>query len=101
MKCRRREVAIDLWRSRDDDEIGVVRIKSQNQDVFCMREHFHLGLPGRVVLVFAPALVALVLASCSGSSPSSMPANPGGGPTTPGNPVGSNLTLISSDPYSV
>jgi hypothetical protein len=66
-----------------------------------MREHFHLGLPGRVVLVFAPALVALVLASCSGSSPSSMPANPGGGPTTPGNPVGSNLTLVSSDPYSV
>ena len=43
-------------------------------------------------------LLALPLAACSGSSPSSTTTTT---PTQPGNPVGANLTLISSDPYTV
>lgn len=48
-------------------------------------------------------LLSLVLASCSGSPSSSTTSlNQGGsGGTTPGNPVGANLTLISSDPYTI
>ena len=39
------------------------------------------------------------MAGCSGSSSSSSPPPPP--VTTPGNPVGSNLTQVSSDPYAV
>ena len=44
--------------------------------------------------------LTLGLAACSGSSSSSS-SNQGGGSTTPANPVGPNLTLVSSDPFSV
>ncbi len=43
----------------------------------------------------------LGLAGCSGSPSSSSSFNQGGGSTTPSNPVGPNLTLVSSDPFSV
>jgi len=42
--------------------------------------------------------ISLALAGCSGSSPSSTTIPP---VTPPGNPVGSNLTQISSDPYTI
>ncbi|HKT89806.1 MAG TPA: sialidase family protein, partial [Candidatus Sulfotelmatobacter sp.] len=52
---------------------------------------------------FAAALLVtlftLFWAACSGSSSSSSLLSPP--PPPPGNPVGSNLTQISSDPYSV
>src|ERR1700757_872734 len=43
------------------------------------------------------AALALLLAGCSGSSPSTSFTT---GPTQPGNPVGANLTQVSSDPYT-
>jgi hypothetical protein len=43
------------------------------------------------------ALWTLALAGCSGSSPSSSSLTP----TLPANPVGSNLTQVGSDPYTV
>ena len=48
-------------------------------------------------------LLSLALVSCSGSSSSSTTSlnQGGGGGPTPGNPVGANLTLISSDPYTI
>jgi len=51
-----------------------------------------------IVLAFV-----LALAGCSGSGSSSTSFNQGGGntPPPPGNPVGSNLTQISSDPFTV
>src|SRR5579864_8404320 len=45
---------------------------------------------------FLLALSTLTLAGCSGSSSSTAPV-----PTQPGNPVGPNLTQISSDPFTV
>lgn len=45
--------------------------------------------------------LTLSLAGCSGSSSSSSSFNQGGGSTTPSNPVGPNLTLVSSDPFNV
>src|SRR5437763_15270554 len=45
------------------------------------------------------AALTLWIAGCSGSSSSSTSQNQGGG-STPGNPVGSNLTQISSDPFT-
>ena len=48
---------------------------------------------------FLVCLLTLVWTACSGSpSTSSLTSTP---PPPPGNPVGSNLTQISSDPYSV
>jgi len=49
----------------------------------------------RAVSVSVPAILTLVLAACAGSSSTSTPTTP------PGNPVGANLTKISSDPYTV
>ena len=51
-------------------------------------------VPGAIL-----ALLTLALAGCSGSSSSTstQPTQP----TQPGNPVGANLTQISSDPYTV
>ncbi len=48
-------------------------------------------------------LLCVVLVACSGSSSSSTTSlnQGGGGGTGQGNPVGANLTLISSDPYTV
>jgi hypothetical protein len=43
------------------------------------------------------AAFALALGACSGSSPSPVSVPP----TQPGNPVGANLTQISSDPFTV
>src|SRR5579872_161872 len=56
-----------------------------------------------VISSFVLLSLSLVLASCSGSPSSSTTSlNQGGaGSTTPGNPVGPNLVLISSDPYTV
>lgn len=48
--------------------------------------------------VFVLTLLSLVWTACSGSPSSSSLSSP---PPPPGNPVGSNLTQISSDPYSV
>src|ERR1700686_5378471 len=45
---------------------------------------------------FLLALCTLTLAGCSGSSPSTPSV-----PTQPGNPVGANLTQISSDPFTI
>src|SRR5215472_12239995 len=49
------------------------------------------------------AILALVLglAGCSGSFSSSSFGNGSGSGSQPGNPVGSNLTQISSDPYTI
>jgi hypothetical protein len=58
-------------------------------------------LSSEVVLTCVPILLSIILISCSGSSSSNTSLNQGGGSTTPGNPVGPNLTLISSDPYTV
>jgi hypothetical protein len=55
---------------------------------------------GRTILSSVLALT-LGLAGCSGSSSSTPPSNQGGGSTPPSNPVGPNLTLISSDSFSV
>src|SRR5271168_4796739 len=43
------------------------------------------------------AAFALALGSCSGSSPAPVTVPP----TQPGNPVGANLTEVSSDPFTV
>ena len=51
----------------------------------------------RTVVVCFLALWTLALAGCSGSSPSASSSTP----TQPANPVGSNLTQVSSDPYTV
>src|SRR5579872_6443972 len=60
-------------------------------------------LSASVISSFVLLSLSLVLASCSGSPSSSTTSlNQGGaGSTTPGNPVGPNLVLISSDPYTV
>ena len=58
------------------------------------------SLHRQVVVSFLLALT-LGLSGCSGSSSSSVPPNQGGGSTPPANPVGPNLTLISSDPFTV
>ncbi len=58
-------------------------------DVFCRRTMAGLLL----------ALWTIALAGCSGSSPSSSSSTPP--PAPPGNPVGANLTQVSSDPYNV
>lgn len=55
-------------------------------DVFCRRT------PGACLL----AVLIVGLLSCSGSSPTSSSSQ-----KPPGNPVGANLTQVSSDPYSV
>jgi hypothetical protein len=56
---------------------------------------------GRTILSSVLAL-ALGLAGCSGPSSSHPTLNQGGGsPPPPPNPVGSNLTLVSSDPFGV
>jgi hypothetical protein len=52
---------------------------------------------GRAVSSIALALLTLAWAGCSGSSSSS----PTSTVTPPGNPVGPNLTEVSSDPYSI
>src|ERR1035438_1548520 len=54
-------------------------------DVFCRR----------AVVASLYSLLTLTLASCSGSSSSTPPITP------PGNPVGPNLTLVSSDSFTV
>ena len=53
---------------------------------------------GRAIGAAAVALLALGLAGCSGSSSSSPTTST---VTQPGNPVGPDLTEISSDPYTV
>jgi hypothetical protein len=58
------------------------------------------ALRGRTILSSVLALT-LGFAGCSGSSSTPPPTNQGGGSTPPPNPVGANLTLISSDPFSV
>lgn len=53
------------------------------------------------LLAFSALALSAVLAGCSGSS-SAPPVNQGGGGSTPpANPIGSNLTQISSDPFTV
>lgn len=96
-------MTIDLCRSGNDDETGVVEDSvSPNQDLLYMPKRSHVCLVRRVIPTLALLLLSLVLPSCSGSSSSSSTSlNQGGGGTTPGNPVGANLTLISSDPYTV
>lgn len=67
-----------------------------------MPKHSCVCLTARVMVSFAVFLQLLLLPSCSGSSSSSATSlNQGGGGTTPGNPVGPNLILLSSDPYTV
>jgi len=51
--------------------------------------------PGKAILSFLVAILALSFAGCSGSS-----SSPTSSTQPPTNPVGSNLTLISSDPYT-
>lgn len=50
--------------------------------------------------VCAILAITLMLAGCSGSSPTTTTITPPP-PPPPGNPVGANLTQISSDPYTV
>ena len=52
----------------------------------------------RAISALAVVCLVLALAACSGSSPSSSFSGSGG--TTPGNPVGANLTLVSTDPFT-
>ena len=52
-------------------------------------------LGARTIAVLVPLLVTLALAGCSGSS------SPPVTVTQPGNPVGPNLTQVSSDPYTI
>ena len=59
-------------------------------------ETFH----GRKILSSVLALT-LGLTGCSGSSSSHPSSNQGGGSTPPANPVGPQLTLISSDPFHI
>jgi len=64
--------------------------------------HIHIkdfGPHSRRWTVLAVFAFTLALAGCSGSSSSS--SSPLPPVTTPGNPVGSNLTQVSSDPYTV
>jgi hypothetical protein len=56
-------------------------------DVFC----------SRTAVIFFLVLSMLALAGCSGSSSPSSSSTP----TQPGNPVGANLTQVSSDPYTI
>lgn len=49
----------------------------------------------RAITASLLGLFTLALAGCSGSSPASITVTP------PGNPVGANLTQVSSDPYTV
>ena len=51
----------------------------------------------RTGFAFFLALWTLALIGCSGSSSPSTPSSP----TPPGNPVGANLTQVSSDPYTI
>ena len=51
----------------------------------------------RIVHRFVLFLLTLAWAGCSGSSSTTLSTQP----TQPGNPVGANLTQISSDPFSV
>ena len=46
---------------------------------------------------FVVSCLALALSGCSGSSPATFTTNP----PPPGNPVGANLTQISSDPFTI
>jgi len=52
-------------------------------------------LGARTIAVLVPLLITLALAGCSGSS------SPPVTVTQPGNPVGPNLTQVSSDPYTI
>src|SRR6266851_2806685 len=54
---------------------------------------------GKGVSAFFVACITLALFGCSGSSSTELTTSPP--PPPPGNPVGANLTLISSDPFSV
>jgi hypothetical protein len=56
---------------------------------------------GKAALAVALVFLLLVLVTCSGKSSSSASFSSGGGNTQPGNPVGANLTQISSDPFTV
>jgi hypothetical protein len=57
---------------------------------------FFLFFCRRIVAGSLLGLFALALAACSGSS-----SSPTSTVTTPGNPVGSNLTQVSADPYTI
>jgi hypothetical protein len=60
---------------------------------------FSLLFAGRVLPVLLSSALMLVLVGCSrSSSPSATFTN---SPPPPGNPVGANLTQVSSDPFSV
>ena len=60
---------------------------------------FSPGYSPRVILIacLAAIVMAMALSACSGGESSAPPASP----STPQNPVGSNLIQISSDPYTV
>src|SRR5205823_3938779 len=62
------------------------RMMDTTGDLFCRQASVTCLLAG----------LTLALAGCSGSTqPASVPG------TQPGNPVGANLTQVSSDPYSI
>jgi hypothetical protein len=52
----------------------------------------------RIALIACLTLLALSISACSGGASSSTPSS---SPSTPQNPVGANLTKISSDPYTI
>lgn len=54
----------------------------------------------RTILIACLIAFSMALSACSGGGPSSPLSNPPT-PSTPQNPVGSNLIQISSDPYTV
>ena len=75
------------------------RFRQQVDSLHRMSENRFESLHRRIVVSCVLALT-LGFPGCSGSSSSSS-TNQGGGSTTPVNPVGPNLTLISSDSFTV
>jgi len=59
-----------------------------------------VGFVARTCAAACLALLTFLLASCGGSSPSSFSSTSTSTGTTLGNPVGANLTGISSDPFT-